>query len=318
MGQQEWEQGKLIELNIGQYRGGFSIGQIPSQINGLSSLETLYLSYNHISSIPPSFWSIESLESLFIAGNNLNSISDSIGLLINLKELGLYSNPIETIPSSIGNLTNMQYLFLFEMELTTIPESLWNLTALVRLDLDFNQLTEIDNAIGKLEFLEELYLTQNNLTELPDSIQYMSNLSSLWIEQNFLYCVDGVQDTSLIPDWLLNNNFLVTGIYEQNCSEMEVVDYVPSKFSMISFPYPFNPSTTIKYDLPTNSETNLTVYNIMGQEVITLINTTKQTGVHTIKWNGTNNFDAPVSSGMYFVRMATQNGAITQKVLLMK
>lgn len=99
----------------------------------------------------------------------------------------------------------------------------------------------------------------------------------------------------------------------------ETAEIIPTNFALHpAFPNPFNPVTTIKFELPTDSEINLTVYNIMGQEVITLINTTKKAGVHTIKWNGTNRHNEPVSSGMYLVRITTQNNFQTQKLVLMK
>ncbi len=99
----------------------------------------------------------------------------------------------------------------------------------------------------------------------------------------------------------------------------ETAEIIPTNFALHpAFPNPFNPVTTIKYELPRDSEINLTVYNIMGQEVNSLINTTKQAGVHTVKWNGTNRHNEPVSSGMYLVRITTQNNFQTQKLVLIK
>lgn len=96
-------------------------------------------------------------------------------------------------------------------------------------------------------------------------------------------------------------------------------DLILESFTLYpAYPNPFNPITTIKYDLPQDSRINLNVYNIMGQEIKTLTDEIKHAGVHTVTWNGTNRHNEPVSSGMYFVRMVTPNSVLTQKIVLMK
>ena len=317
MGLQEWAQGRLVQLEIGQHRGGFNLGIIPIQINSLSFLTNLYLSYNRISSIPATLWTMESLQSFWIANNEIVSVSDSIGMLINLEELGLYANSITSIPSTIGNLTNMRQLYIFDMELTTVPGTLWNLTALTRLDLDRNQLTEIDNGIGQLVNLEILWLSDNYFTELPDSLATLSNLSEVHIGYNYLYCVDGVQDISLIPDWLLNNTYgELDGLYWQNCSEMELVDenQIPRNFKLFSpYPNPFNPTTTIRFTVGNADMHSLRVFDITGRLVETLVNRELQAGEHEIVWNAGSR-----PSGVYFVRLESGEFDETQKVVLMK
>jgi len=94
---------------------------------------------------------------------------------------------------------------------------------------------------------------------------------------------------------------------------------IPESFTMYpAYPNPFNPVTTIKYDLPQDSEINFTVYNIMGQEVKKLTDGIKPAGVNTIRWNGTNRHNETVSSGMYLVRLTTPKSVLTQKIVLMK
>ena len=316
MGLQRWEDGRLIKLILGQHRGGFNIQYIPNSINELAHLKSIYFSFNSIESIPHTLWQLDSLNSLLLAGNNIQYISDSLGLLTNLEEFGVYSNPIASIPSSIGNLVKMKDLYLFDMELTTVPESLWNLTDLIRLDLDLNQLTEIDNSIGNLQTLEELWLSDNNLTTLPDSIQYLSNLIELWIGNNYLYCVDGVQDTSLIPEWMFNGPIAVSGIYEQNCSEMRKDDDInmPEKFILYpAYPNPFNPSTTIRFNVEARHASQLQIFDVSGRMVDELVNQKLTPGQHEIVWNADG-----FSSGVYFVRLENGSLSQTQKIILMK
>jgi len=317
LGQQEWNQGRLIELEVGQYRGGFNIHRIPNSINDLIYLENIYFSFNSIESIPHTFWQFDSLKSLFIAGNQIQYISDSLGMLTNLEALGVYSNPIGSIPSSIGNLVNVKHLYLFDMELTTVPESLWNLTNLIDLDLDRNQLTEIDNGIGQLMDLEVLWLSENYLTVLPDSMENLTNLYELHIGYNYLYCVDGTQDSSLIPGWLSNNSYdELDGLYWQNCSEMVNVDEIniPENFKLYpAYPNPFNPTTTIWFRLASTQSLQIQIFDITGRLVETLIDEPLTQGEHEIVWNA-----GSQPSGVYFVRLQSGDFVENQKVLLIK
>ncbi len=89
---------------------------------------------------------------------------------------------------------------------------------------------------------------------------------------------------------------------------------VPSEFALAqNYPNPFNPSTTIQFSLPTASNVELTVYNLLGQRVETLIDQQLEAGEHVV------NFDAgALASGIYFYRLRTDDASSTRKMLLMK
>ena len=64
---------------------------------------------------------------------------------------------------------------------------------------------------------------------------------------------------------------------------------MPTKYALHqNFPNPFNPSTTIKYDLKAKTDVKLTIYNVLGQKVRTLVNTNQAAGFKNIVWNGLN------------------------------
>jgi hypothetical protein len=88
---------------------------------------------------------------------------------------------------------------------------------------------------------------------------------------------------------------------------------IPREFSLNSFPNPFNSGTTINFNIPTASNISLEVYNLLGQKVITLFEGYQMAGNHTTNFTANN-----LSSGLFFVRLSTDNQSSTQKVMLIK
>jgi hypothetical protein len=89
---------------------------------------------------------------------------------------------------------------------------------------------------------------------------------------------------------------------------------IPTKFALYqNYPNPFNPSTTISYDLPVRAHVKLTVYNILGQEVATLVDKEQEPGRYNVK------FDASgLPSGIYFYTLQTPYFTKTNKMVLVK
>ena len=88
--------------------------------------------------------------------------------------------------------------------------------------------------------------------------------------------------------------------------------------NLSNYPNPFNPSTTISFELAKSSKVSLTVYNIKGQKVKTLLNEHLGIGEHSSLWNGVDSNNNPVSSGLYLYKLTTANDIITKKMLLVK
>jgi hypothetical protein len=85
-----------------------------------------------------------------------------------------------------------------------------------------------------------------------------------------------------------------------------------------NFPNPFNPVTTIAFDVAKDTNVKIDIYNIKGQRVTTLINEHFSVGSHRILWEGTDNRGRSVSSGIYFYKMTAGEFTQTRKMLLMK
>jgi hypothetical protein len=94
---------------------------------------------------------------------------------------------------------------------------------------------------------------------------------------------------------------------------------VPDEFALQNnYPNPFNPATTIQYDMPIDAEVLLVVYDILGRHVKTLINTSQTAGYKSIKWNGTNDQGQYVSAGMYFYYLQAGKFSKVRKMILLK
>jgi len=85
-----------------------------------------------------------------------------------------------------------------------------------------------------------------------------------------------------------------------------------------NYPNPFNPSTTIPFSLDTSSHISLTVYNIMGQKVATVLANHMSAGNHSVNWNGMDDQGNHVSSGIYFYRLKAGNSVSTGKMMLVR
>ncbi len=84
------------------------------------------------------------------------------------------------------------------------------------------------------------------------------------------------------------------------------------------YPNPFNPETTISFNNPQNGRISLSIYNIKGQLVKTLLDEEIAVGTHSIVWNGTNEKGNSVTSGIYFTKITTTSTSLTKKMILLK
>jgi hypothetical protein len=85
-----------------------------------------------------------------------------------------------------------------------------------------------------------------------------------------------------------------------------------------NYPNPFNPTTSIKFEMSKQDHVEIEIYNIKGQKVKTLVNDIKEPGFHEIVWTGNDNNNKKVGSGVYFYKMKTSNYSSTKKMLLIK
>ena len=103
-------------------------------------------------------------------------------------------------------------------------------------------------------------------------------------------------------------------IYYRQTTGAENENPKPGQFYLSqNYPNPFNASTEIIFDLPSAQNVNLSIYNLLGQQVAVLVDDFKQPGRYSVNWNGTDN-----PSGVYFYRLETSGNVQTRKMIMMK
>ena len=139
-------------------------------------------------------------------------------------------------------------------------------------------------------------LTRNFITDVT-----IDDNNNKWI---------GVNGDANYPGlFVYNENGVVVDV-KYNANKMEV----PTQFALSqNYPNPFNPSTTINYSLPESGNVTLKIFDILGQEVATLVNKKQIQGNYEVKFNA-----GELSSGIYFYRLKTDNFSKTNKMMLLK
>ncbi|GAB5407701.1 MAG: hypothetical protein BalsKO_00660 [Balneolaceae bacterium] len=103
-------------------------------------------------------------------------------------------------------------------------------------------------------------------------------------------------------------------LFEETTTTTETNELLPSNFSLYqNYPNPFNPETTIQFSLPVSSKVQLTVYNVLGHEIVRLVDGNRSAGNHNIRLNASN-----LSSGLYYYTLKTDLGVLTRKMTLIK
>tara|TARA_B100001250_G_scaffold92956_1_gene77409 strand:- start:1534 stop:4413 length:2880 start_codon:yes stop_codon:yes gene_type:complete len=108
-----------------------------------------------------------------------------------------------------------------------------------------------------------------------------------------------------IPKWYNNGIFVLNSFYKQNLK--------PSKIEIDAYPNPFNPQTTINFSVNNHSKIEISIYNISGQLITTLINEYRYPGSYKLDWDASN-----FTSGVYFAHLRTKDFIYTKKLILMK
>ncbi|MBD3168763.1 MAG: T9SS type A sorting domain-containing protein [candidate division Zixibacteria bacterium] len=111
---------------------------------------------------------------------------------------------------------------------------------------------------------------------------------------------------------MVHGSTSTTGIGEND-------NILPTEFALKqNYPNPFNPTTVIEYALPADANVNLSIYNLMGQKVVTLVDGIQQAGYKSVVWDGNSQYGIRVSSGIYFYRIEAGSFNQTKRMMLLK
>lgn len=145
-------------------------------------------------------------------------------------------------------------------------------------------------------------LTDDLLTSVDATYRYIDGV--VQVNQQYYYKIEAVD---------------IAGGTEEYGPVLLRVD-APAIFSLQqNAPNPFNPATTIRFELPNPTQVTLVVYNLLGQEVIRLLdNTAFQAGYHEVQWNGRNITGRSTASGIYVYRIEAGDFVQAKKMLLLK
>ena len=123
-----------------------------------------------------------------------------------------------------------------------------------------------------------------------------------------------------------DNDSLCTALFDNvsiNGEPVSVEDeenksIIPKEFAIGNYPNPFNPTTTIRYDLPESGVVKIRIYDIMGSLIAELVNSKQTAGSHSVEWSGKNSRGVQTASGIYLYRVEFNDKIKTAKMLLMK
>jgi hypothetical protein len=181
------------------------------------------------------------------------------------------------------------------------------------LNKDYNSLSNFNSQI-----IAEYPNSIHEMTSLFDEISYQVEVKEDFAKaKELLLRMDKAypdENLTLMAHVVLGENVDLYDSKLPKVAESKEALYIPASFKMHpAFPNPFNPATTIKYELPKDVHVKLSVYNINGQKILDLVKGYQVAGVHEIVFNGSN-----LSSGMYFYMISAGDFSDVKRLLLIK
>ncbi len=164
--------------------------------------------------------------------------------------------------------------------------------------------------------------TTANITATNTIVQDSANVTfrakgDITLQDGF-HAKEGTEFLATIATSSQNNQFKFdfdnNTIKQRNPTSFVVTDF----FISTNYPNPFNPTTTINYGLKENGYVELKIYNVIGQEIKTLINEEQTAGYKTITWDGTSNEGIQSPTGIYIYQIRTGTFTQSQKMMLLK
>ena len=340
------EIGNLTNLNTLSLGSTYIAGEIPPEIGSLTNLNYLHLNNNQlIGEIPPEIGSLTNLVILSLSDNQLTG--EIYETLCNLNwnystiENNQFCPPYPScIEDYVGyqDTTNCEQIidWIFSVSNPVIEvygnNDQWNPgdTLTIELELCNNSDTAhmyypgviLESDSNLTTILNDSYWFYGMEADTCNNVQFIVLADSTIISDTIVtfsaypealncqnhpeYCIDGDTLTFDIPIILE---------YVSN----DINNFIPKEFILHqNYPNPFNPVTTLRYDLPEDANVNISIYDMMGRVVKTLVNAEQITGYRSIQGDATNNQGQPVSAGLYLYTIEAGDFRQTKKMVLLK
>ena len=197
-----------------------------------------------------------------------------------------------------------QFTLIYDMPIWLSPDTLKLLENDI-LIIDLDTLIIDDNNAGL--FISVSQSSEQNINIVIDSLSHIA-IFTPFLNYNgtegFIFTATDLNGVSL------NDTIMVT--------VLPLIE-IPVKYAFHqNYPNPFNPVTTLRYDIPENSHVNITIYDMLGRQVKTLINQTQDTGYRSVIWDATNDYGKLVSAGIYLYQIQAGEYMQTKKMVLLK
>jgi hypothetical protein len=163
--------------------------------------------------------------------------------------------------------------------------------------------------------LDGPFADPNSFVRIPDSLGTTNDSTLIGISVDGL-AVGTYVDTIVVDvNGVSGSEICIATLYVTMDS---VAANNSSTIDLANYPNPFNPTTLISYSLANAGAIELKLFNVLGQEVRTLVDGFMPAGQHQIEWNGTDETGRRVASGVYLYRLKTTDATITKKMLMLK
>ena len=272
---------------------------------------------------------VESLVTATISGSTLTLVPDanwhgevnytvsaSDGYSASSTNFNLTVTPVQDAPYSFDWLSKVS-------DTIDITKDVANLAEVYK--LEWTESKDVDGdtidyllyvKIGLLES-EEIYDTTS--TSIPITYQeFVDNVFEPFpmlprVTVKFsVVATDGIDTVNVAGD----DRVVFVNRYEYLSTEGEGI---PTEFALHeNYPNPFNPTTTLRFDLPEVSNLTLTIYNMLGQKVRTFNYQNTSAGYHSVTWDATNDYGEQVGAGVYLYQLQTKDFVKTRKMVLLK
>ncbi len=167
----------------------------------------------------------------------------------------------------------------------------------------YNSVGDYDQEISALLFKQAM------IYQDMDSTANLSKPAKVLAEENFAKILSDYPESE--------QAHLIQELFNVQAPDKEIID-IPMEFALHpAYPNPFNPSTTIRFNLPEAAKVKIAVYDMLGREIWQQ-ETMYRPGYHQIVWNGVNQANDPVASGVYLIQLTSKKYNATIKVLLFK